>query len=197
MKNLLLIAITTAAMSSAQALEFDPEFYAGSSYATWQFSQSNPNINSTLSIYSLEGIGGVKILPYISFEARVGAGLNSDKENLTRLDIIEDEEGNPVVVEVPDGSIEVAMEYFASIYFRPVIENEKASLYGLLGYTTATFDAEPADTNSEDTQSGLSYGVGASFVVNKRADVFIEWKKLINADAISMRGGSVGFTYKF
>lgn len=179
MKNLLLIAITSVAMSSAHALDLDPEFYAGANYSTFQLSQTSPNVDASFSVYTLEGLAGVALTENIAIEARAGAGLNRDR------------------VEVNGQTREVAAQYYGSLYFRPYLNNEKAGLYGLLGVSAISFDAEPKNVDGEDTQVGLALGGGVSFVTGPNSDFVIEWKQLLNSDAMTMRGVSAGFTYSF
>lgn len=184
MKKLLLVALSTFAVS-AHAWEpaWEPTYYAGSSVAFWQYKQSDPDvINANLSVQSLEGVAGVRLTPYTSVEARAGAGLNTARE-LT-------DEGT--------GHAELKMNYFGSVYFRPHLTNEKASLYGLIGMSTVSIEAAmPGATLAEGETTAVSYGIGVSFVMNPNVDFTAEWKRLINAEAFDMRGGSVGFVYKF
>ena len=68
-------------------------------------------------------------------------------------------------------------------------------MYGLLGVTT--IDLEASTGPSDDTHTDISYGIGVSFVMSPNVDLTAEWKKLINADEFDMRGGTIGFVYKF
>lgn len=189
MKKLLLAALSTAVMSSmSSAYAWEPTYYAGSNVAFWQYRQHDPRINDTISIssdfpiQSLEALAGAKLTPYTSVEARVGAGFNTAREM--------NDQGT--------GFGEVEMPFFGSLYFKPHLTNEKASLYGLLGVSTVSIDASSVAGNSDETETtAASYGIGVSFAINRQFDFTAEWKKLINADAYDMRGGSVGFVYKF
>lgn len=182
MKKLLLIALSTFAVS---AHAWEPTYYAGSSLAAWQYKQNNPTpVDSNFSLYSIEGVAGVTLTPYTSVEARAGFGLNTGRE-ATNSGL---------------GHSEVEMPYFGSLYFRPHLTNEKASLYGLLGMTTVSLETVTyeATTNSRSEEvSALSYGIGVSFVASPNIDVTAEWKKLINAEAFDIRGASLGFVYRF
>jgi Outer membrane protein beta-barrel domain len=171
MKKLLLVALSTFAMS---ANAWEPTFYAGSSFSTWIFKDHSYGHNFGIS--ALEGVGGAYIFPYISVEARAGAGLTSSTE----------------------GDYKVGMDYYASAYFRPYLSNEKASLYGLLGVTTLGISVEELGTElDQDPETGVSYGLGVSFTTSERTQLTAEWKRLMNAEEFDMRGGSIGFTYKF
>lgn len=180
MKKLLLAALSTVAMSSAYAWE--PTYYAGSNVAFWQYKQHDATINANLSVRSLEGLAGATLTPYTSVEARFGLGFNTARE----------------ANDAGTGFAELEMPYFGSLYFKPHLTNEKASLYGLVGVTMVATEASLPGGNPLETETtAASYGIGVSFVINPRVDFTAEWRRLINADAYDMRGGSVGFVYKF
>lgn len=178
MKKILFIALSTCA---ASAHAWKPEFYAGSNYGSFQLEQSEPMIDANFTMLTLDVMAGIRVLPYVTLEGRVGSGLNKDGETPPNVGT----------------RIEVETKYFASVYFRPELRNDKASLYGLLGYTTMEFETEPQGPNAETEQDGLSAGVGIGFVMNDRVDIRFEWKQIVNSDSVSARGGSVGFTYSF
>lgn len=181
MKKLLLVALSTFAVS---AHAWEPTYYAGSSLATWQHSESNNNVVDTdFSFQSLEAVAGATLTPFTSVEVRGGLGLTTSHKTSD------------------DGSeyAERAMPYFGSLYFKPHLTNEKASLYGLLGVTSVTIDKRDgrgAATREEST-TAASFGVGVSFVMHPKVDLTAEWKKLINADEFDISGGSLGFVYRF
>lgn len=225
MKKLLLIAFSTFAVS---ANAWEPQFYLGSNMSSTQFTPTPYFSNFTVT--SLDGLAGVILLPHVSVEGRFGIGLGDEQENaklggskqLDSLGVeIEDGDGNPIYDPIR-APMTLKTNYYASVYFRPFISNETATLYGLIGYSTfdyelslpngATFDREveladgstippgsfPAGTVASDgSEGGASFGVGVSFVVTKNVDMTAEWKKIVNADDFSVEGGSVGFTYKF
>lgn len=178
MKKLLLIALATSAMS---AHAWEPNLYAGSNFSSWQYTQSRPALGSNFNLWTLEGVAGVELFPYVTLEGRAGVGLNND-----RL--------------IPEGSAQmvgIEATYFGSVYFRPVLENDKASLYGLLGYTSMEFEGTVDEVAGSYSHDGLSLGMGVSFVMNDKVDFHAEWKQLLDAESVRVRGASVGFTYTF
>lgn len=205
MKKLLL---TTLSLFTVSAHAWEPSFYAGANYGSEQTKFSTPPVADypafpfNYTVKALEGQAGIILTPYISLEARVGAGLGESTESWQ--DIEEEDDGTITINSSAEGTYKT--NYYASVYFRPYIANEKASLYGLLGYSTIDYDysvlttvggAVDADADLSDTDSGLSFGVGVSFVMSPNVDLIAEWKKTINADDFDMRGGHVGFIYKF
>ncbi len=178
MKKLLLLGLSTFAIS---AHAWQPTYYVGSGLSAWQFKQSDIGHNFTIS--TVEGLIGVELTPYTSIEGRLGGGLNTAREWITLPGDAEQTE------------VEVEAKYFGSLYFKPHLKNEKASLYGLLGVTTIDLEANTGP--SDDTHTDMSYGIGVSFVMSPNVDLTAEWKKLINAEEFDMRGGTIGFVYKF
>lgn len=206
MKKLLL---TTLSLFTVSAHAWEPSFYAGANYGTQQFKHSGTASNFTVK--SVEGLAGIVLTEYIALEARVGTGLGEDTEQRTWIVEIpapEPEEGEDA--EEPTQSIynlssTYRTNFYGSVYFRPYLSNDKATLYGLLGYTTLDFDYEetltvdgtPTSSSVSDSEGGVSFGIGVSFVMSPNVDLTAEWKKTINSDDFDMRGGNIGFKYKF
>jgi opacity protein-like surface antigen len=151
------------------------------------------------SVQTIDGFAGIVLFPHISLEVRAGAGINEGRDTVYYIE----QETDPVTSEVVDviysGTATTELKYFASAYFRPFISNDKATLYGLLGVTMVQVESNvfAIDMPRDDSENAVSYGIGVSFAVNKNFDVNAEWKKLINADDFDIRGGTIGFTYKF
>jgi opacity protein-like surface antigen len=182
MKKLLLLGLSALA-ASGSAHAWEPTYYAGSGVTWWQF--GTHGLSGTLTIGALEGLAGIEFSPYTAAEVRIGAGMNSGRRRYVET------------------TFEIETPYFASVYFKPQLRNETASLYGLLGATTievnGSFSPSVPDLNNQvgDTYTDLSYGLGVSFVASQHCDVTLEWKKLIAAEDFDMRGGTIGFNYRF
>lgn len=198
MKKLLLLGLSTFAIS---AHAWEPSYYAGAGFSPWKINSQSTYLDYT--VQTLEGFAGINLFPYISLEARVGAGINEGRDTLYFI-VAEDDDGNPATPAVDVLYAERAtaeITYFASAYFRPYISNEKASLYGLLGITTIDIETNAYSVEgglpNSDTENAASFGLGVSFSMTPNIDVVAEWKKLINADDFDIRGGTIGFAYKF
>jgi hypothetical protein len=172
MKKLLLLGLSSLAVT---AHAWEPTYYVGSGASFWQFAPHKLNENFTIS--TVEAQAGVDLTPYTALEARIGAGLNTARETVNGFEM------------------EMEATYFGSIYFKPQLRGEKASLYGLLGMTSVEMDVN--DRFESDTYTDMSYGFGVSFVMNPHVDLTAEWKKLINAEEFDARGGTIGFNYRF
>ncbi len=181
MKNLLLIALSTIAVS---ANAWEPEVYAGAGITAYQYQHDTTPTNNKINM--LEATAGLNLIEYLGIEARIGAGLN------TSTDTLRDADG----VAISTGEAEV--NFSGSLYLKPQLTNERARLYGLLGYTTVDVThTQNGVTVLDDSEGGLAYGIGASWMLWPKAELTAEWKKLVNSDDFDVRGGSVGFIYKF
>lgn len=194
MKNLVLIALSTLAVS---AHAWEPDIYIGANGAFMQYHNDHTPSNFTLNM--VEGVAGLRLIEYVAVEARGGFGFNTARD--TYYELVDtgtvDTDGNAIFTEnaIPG---EVELGGYGSFYFKPMLENEKATLYGLLGYTIA--DVQHADSTAiwfDDAESDLSYGFGVSFKLWEKAELTAEWRKLINAEDFDIRGGSIGFLYTF
>lgn len=194
MKKLLLLGLSTFAIS---AHAWEPSYYAGAGFSPWKVNSQTTYLD--YSIQTIDGFAGIVLFPHISLEVRAGAGINEGRDTLYYVIPETDPETNELVDVLYSATASTEIKYFASAYFRPFISNDKASLYGLLGVTTVQIDSNEyaIDLPRDDTENAVSYGIGVSFAMTPNIDVTAEWKKLINADDFDVRGGTIGFAYKF
>lgn len=202
MKKLLLLGLSTFAIS---AHAWEPSYYAGAGFSPWKVNVQSVPVD--FSIQTLDAFAGILLFPHISLEARVGAGINEGRDTYYFWgDLIDEDTGLPVIdAETMEpvqalyaAPLTAEITYFASAYFRPFISNERASLYGLLGVTTVDMDTNfDGLTAEESSETAASFGFGVSFSMTPNIDVVAEWKKLINAEDFDIRGGTIGFAYKF
>jgi len=202
MKKLLLLGLSTFAIS---AHAWEPSYYAGAGFSPWKVNMQSVPVD--FSIQTIDAFAGIELFPHISLEARVGAGINEGRDTYyfwddlidetTGMPVLDTDTGEPVQV-LYGAPLTTELNYFASVYFRPFISNDRASLYGLLGVTTVDMDTNFDGLTAEDySDSAASFGVGVSFSMSRHIDVTAEWKKLINSDEYDIRGGTIGFAYKF
>lgn len=202
MKKLLLIALSTFAIS-AQAWE--PTYYVGGSLGSPIFNSTTYRAN--FHVLTLEGVGGAVLLPYLAVEARLGVGLGEGNEDVfvgyavndtgDYLNIFGEITTDPLEFVQVKETMDVEINYYASAYLRPFVANEKATLYGLLGFSSFGLDSSEPGMLENTSESGLSYGLGCSFTMNEHLEITAEWKKMLNADDFDIAGGTVGFTYAF
>lgn len=223
MKNLVLIALSTITLS---AHAWEPDVYVGANAAS--MNMKNNATPGSMTFHMIEGVAGLQLIENLAIEARIGGSFNTarDQFNLTLQtdipvmndsgtpddpsdDVQEmDAFGDPVfLAEDVTFSQEAEMNFYGSVYLKPMIGNERASLYGLLGYTTVelehsvSFTSRAAGADSiylfDDSEGDVSYGIGASFNLWENAVLTAEWRRLINANDFDIRGGSLGFLYTY
>ncbi|WP_370980513.1 porin family protein [Agaribacterium sp. ZY112] len=178
-KSLLGLALLATATTFAIQAQADTRsgFYAGGAFSMADTGLDDAN-GSDLDFTMLEISGGYKYNSWLGVEARIGTGVNGNE----------------------DSNYDYSIGHYESIYWRPETQNEIAKLYGLLGYTNLSLDAENRLTGeSVDSQSysGLSLGAGVGFAVGERSNVNLEYKNIVKDDDIDFRGFSIGYDYRF
>lgn len=188
MKRTLLALAVLAAAASAQA-DNRRGFYTGASV-----SRVDTNISSTgggwVGVNAIELVGGYKYNWYLGGEMRLGTGLSSD-------------DGNGIT----SVEVEHSVTHMASLYYRVESSNQTAKLYGLFGFSSVGMDFEAleaddglgisvGDTDSK-TYSGLSYGAGIGFVINRRTNLNFELRQLLDSDDVSFEAATIGFDFRF
>ncbi|MFT5083136.1 MAG: opacity protein-like surface antigen [Lentisphaeria bacterium] len=116
---------------------------------------------------------------FLSFEGRLGLG--TCDETATINDVISTS----------------SMDYSGSIYWRPEWANERAKLYGLLGYSIVSVTNTTGGTDSTNSESGLSYGGGAGFTFYEDWNLNFEYRWILNNDEneFSALGASVDYCF--
>ena len=141
----------------------------------------------TRTTVSVDGLGdtnptaigatlGMSINKNFAIEARLGVGLTDDS--------------------LLGANIKV--DNFAGFYGKGILPlSDKASVYGLLGYTQGKLKVSGplgADTGSD---SDVSYGIGADFAISGNTSVGIEWARLFKGDDYKVDGLTLGVSFKF
>ncbi|HEY5601907.1 MAG TPA: porin family protein [Gammaproteobacteria bacterium] len=94
-------------------------------------------------------------------------------------------------------NVSLSINYYAGIYARATHEfSDYVSVYGLLGIAVAQLDGDTIFLQ-DDTQSSLSYGLGAAYKAPLDIYINLEIMQLIDADAFSISMASLGASYKF
>jgi len=83
-------------------------------------------------------------------------------------------------VDSESGSYDVSGELSNSaIYLKPSYTYENLNLYGLLGYGRVLLSL---DTPSDYSESGLQWGLGASYNINEEVSVFVDYTNLYDGE---------------
>ncbi|MFO1368341.1 MAG: porin family protein [Marinagarivorans sp.] len=187
MKKLLLAAALSTFACAASA---DDRFYAGGNVAFWNYDEGSHDVKFNVS--SVEGVVGFNVWEMINIEGRLGVGLEGSTET---VEYVTDNTKNPPTT--TKGPTKLNLDNYASLYIKPELKNEIATVYALLGYTSASASTENKDFNRDLDISGFSFGLGMGFYVTDDALVNIEYRKLVQDSDYTFDGFSLGFTIGF
>ncbi len=128
---------------------------------------------------SFELQGGYKYNGFLAAEARVGFGLTDED------------------IATVAGDVETTIEYHASLYWRPETANEIAKIYGLLGFSTISVNADDGISDESESESGLSYGGGVGFVMQEDWNLNFEYRLILDKDDDEFRSFGATLDYRF
>ncbi len=93
--------------------------------------------------------------------------------------------------------VDVEIDRLAGIYATGRVPIGPASLYGVLGGTSARIKASDEAVEGSASDSGVSYGVGADIQAANNLAVGAEWMSYLGDDDYEASALSVGVTYLF
>ena len=136
-----------------------------------------------LGLPALEFSAGYKYNSLLGVEIRYGMG--TDEKFLSATGAV--------------NSLEYVIDSSQSIYYRAELSNHEAKLYFLLGHTEldATETLVADDTETAMSYSGLSYGLGVGWFVDKNWNINIEYRALIDDDEAELTATNVSIDYRF
>ena len=161
------LALTLLVVSLCPALALAEGGYFGSTFTYATYEEPGLELNPmTLGIR-----GGKDFNDNFAIEGRVGFGIADDD-----FDIIV---GNQVF------TLDAGINHYFSVYGKGTIPvNEQFGVYGLLGYSHGKIEVSaPGIASVSDTDSGLSYGIGAEFSFTPTTRLSVEWLRLIDGSA--------------
>lgn len=163
-------------------------FYVGSQVG---LVASDPIISTdatrnTLDLPAVELVFGYKYNGLLGLELRYGVG--SGERDLSTTNANE--------------RLDYSIDSIQGIYYRPEITNAESKLYFLIGHAevnaTETFSVDGSQSvDSEYSVSGLSYGLGAGWFVNKNLTINVEYRALVDDDETEFDAATIGFDYRF
>lgn len=176
-KNAVAAALLSASFAAAAA-----EPYFGGSFAVVDYSVDG--ISSDASLNAIYGRGGLMFNDNISGEVRLGFGIGDDSINA--------------------GPYEATIELKNMIgaYVRGGIPvGESFYPYAIIGYTRAEADTEISgpdlNESSSESESDLSFGVGADFSITETLKVNGEYMTYFDKDGAELSGFSIGVAKSF
>ncbi|MDN3516276.1 porin family protein [Aquisalimonas lutea] len=185
--NLSVFVITTTLLA-APALTLadtgtDASGYVGAQAA---FAEYDPdNVSGTADLTALVGRAGFRASRYFSMEARLGTGLGDDS-----VDVFVPGAGNVAV--------DVDIDYLFGAYGRGHIPlSDRFSLYGVAGFTSGELTFDAAGYSDSESDSGLSYGVGADFHATDHVGLNVEYMQYLDESNYEISALSVGVVGSF
>lgn len=173
-KAVLVFGVCILSMS-AQAVHAN-EISVGVSYATWNYQEL---FSPDYSPSSLELVASYRLHPNLDIQGNLGLGLSEDNKNSGLL------------------NIGVKVENYAGIYLKPNYDFGNHSLYALLGYATTSIERTFLNLAYDESMSGLSYGVGASFGIDDTSSITAEWRQQFDDNRFDLSGFVVGYSHTF
>lgn len=160
------------------------DYYAGAQYAQGDYNDDRLSANFEPSM--VVGRFGKFFNPNVALEARLGLGLDEDTQFIPELGL--------------DGKLE--LNALIGIYLTGHFNlTASSSLYAIVGSSRAEAEASapafPAVVGSTETESDLSYGVGANIGILNNIALNIEYMQYLDADHFDLSAVAVGVLVRF
>lgn len=171
-KTSILSTLLAASVASASISASAAELYAGGSFAVLD--------SDEVTLNAVYGRFGAFFNDNISAEARLGFGVGDDTVNYDGVDVkaeLDNVYGAYLRGGIPAGEI-----------FYP---------YAILGYTKGKLTASAYGVSASDSESDLSFGVGADFNVTEALKINAEYMSYMDKDEAELTGFSVGVAFSF
>lgn len=180
MKRGLVLMIMGATALPAAAMA-NQHSYVGVQFSQVEYKESGvPDVEPTAIAIK----AGAQLSDYLAVEARVGFGAGDDSASEGPL------------------KLTIEVDNYISAYVKPTLPlGERFSVYALAGVTRSKLKAEitsvlPAESDT-DSQTDLSYGVGADLNLSTNSFVSVEYARLLNGDDYDLDALSVGLGFRF
>lgn len=175
-----MVAVAFLALPSQSAYARDDSYtYAGADLNYTNLSALGATFNPINMRAKLGVVLLPDIIPVLAFESQFGFDLTDDTNTINGRDV------------------SLSINYFVGFYARASFDvADFASIYGLLGMAAAQLDGNTIFLE-DDTETGFSFGLGATFKMPLGIDANIEVMQLVNGDAFEIYMASIGASYKF
>ena len=128
---------------------------------------------------------GTEINENLALEGMAGFGMSNDEVRVNGISLSS----------LVSTSFKVRSAY--GIFIRPkTMLNDSVELFGRLGYTKANYSMAVASVNLSDSESGFSYGVGASYKLTEAAKITVDYTSYVS-DVADTDGITFGLRYSF
>jgi len=173
-------------------------FYAGIGYVV--VTGDSGTVYESADMPVLEVTAGYKYNAALGLEARYGVGVGDDRDRDSSYFAWAQEENEDLM------QIEREVDSYSAIYYRPELTNNHARLYGLIGYASVDLSAEWTETDSDDVTSssttetslsGMSYGLGVGWYIDRRWNFNLEYRRLVHTDNYKPEAFSAQLDFRF
>ena len=177
-KNNFVRSITCGAFLVASATVFADDVYYGANVAFIDYSEEG--IATDASVTALYGRVGTSFNENFSAEARIGFGLTDDRVSVLGNDV--DVDLNNLFGAYLKGGAQVTEMFYP---------------YAVIGYTRGEIEASVLGFSISESESDLSFGVGADVTVSEGMTFNLEYMNYYDKDGVELSGFSVGFISAF
>ena len=181
------LVLSSAMLSSPALSAAQGDRYFGLQYSSITFELFGEDWEPT----ALIGRYGKYIDDNFAIEGRLGIGVDSDTLSINNDPIV----GN--------ASVEIEMDTLIGIYGVGSHDiNKNSSIYALIGITNgeATINVKSSTLGSasdSDSETDLSYGVGANIGISDTAGINLEYISYISKTDFDVTAVNFGFVFKF
>ena len=157
--------------------------YAGVGAAFIDSNSTSSDNDRPITFTTIELQGGYKFNQWLGFEARIGTGLSKSSYS------------NAV-----GNRTETTIDHYEALYYRIEFDNEIAKLYGLAGFSNiaTSTDFSAGNVSSNNSESGLSAGVGVGFATEDRKwNWNFEYRLLLETEDTSFNSFSIILDRRF
>ncbi|WP_144391496.1 porin family protein [Pleionea sediminis] len=101
-------------------------------------------------------------------------------------------------IDILGSEAKFSIDYLASVFVKyDLMPKETFNAYGLIGYSQAKFQAKNNIFRYEETDSDLSYGLGADYEVAEDIRLYVEAVQLIDTSDAELRSYNIGVQVNF
>jgi len=181
--SLAVIAVIAIASSTAmaQSKSKDESMYVELGYLNATYSDKYSNAN-----YTWSGIGayrivlGVDLADSFAIEGMYASGISDGSLTISRTNTT------------------LGLNPSYGLYIKPKLNlNDNATLFARAGFFNTKGTLTYAGVSAQDNYSSFSYGLGASFNINKQISLNADYMVYYNSDSIPINGMTVGIGYRF
>ena len=186
-------AVALALMTAPALADNQRGFYAGVGGVVVTGDSRTPYEDAQMP--AIEFSVGYKYNGLLGVEARLGAGVKDDRDNDSDY-FLSEQDNDPALSE-----IKRSVNHYAAVYYRPELTNQKARLYGLIGY--AELDTEVTrwlgntSVQADESLSGTSFGVGIGWFVNDALNFNLEYRQLVDTGDYRFETYTIQWDYRF